>query len=87
MAACLCQALDDYTAIVVRHPSLAITEYARLSRALMLFQNGRAGDAVLQLDDLRVSMIGCASPTSSTKCPTLAECHAATMKSNTSGLM
>ncbi len=55
----LCQALDDYTTIVRRHPGLAITEYARLSRALMLFQNGRADDAVLQLDDLRVSLVGC----------------------------
>ena len=57
----LWQALDDYTTIVRRHPGLAITEYARLSRALMLFQNGRADDAVLQLDDLRVSMVGCVS--------------------------
>ena len=37
-----------------------MTEYARLSRALMLFQTGRPADAVLQLDDLRVSMLGCA---------------------------
>ena len=54
------QALDDYTSIVERHPGLAVTEYARLSRALMLFQTGRPADAVLQLDDLRVSMLGCA---------------------------
>ncbi len=55
----VCQALEDYTSIVQRHPGLAVTEYARLSRALMLFQTGRPADAVLQLDDLRVSMLGC----------------------------
>ena len=54
------QALEDYSSIVQQHPGLAVTEYARLSRALMLFQTGRAADAVLQLDDLRVSMLGCA---------------------------
>ncbi len=54
------QALEDYTSIVQRHASLAVTEYARLSRALMLFQTERPADAILQLDDLRVSMLGCA---------------------------
>jgi len=52
------QALECYTAIVKRHPALAITEYARLGRALMLFQTGERKQAILQLDDLLVSFVG-----------------------------
>lgn len=34
------QALQLYSSIVDQYPDLAITDYARLDRALMLFQNG-----------------------------------------------
>ena len=53
------QALECYTAIVRRHPGLAVTEYARLGRALMLFQTGQGEQAILQLDDLVVTFVGC----------------------------
>ena len=54
------QALECYTAIVRQHPGLAITEYARVGRALMLFQTGQRQQAILQLDDLVVTFVGCA---------------------------
>lgn len=54
--------MECYTAIVRRHPGLAITEYARLGRALMLFQTGQRQQAILQLDDLLVTFVGYAAP-------------------------
>jgi hypothetical protein len=55
---CASQALSCYSAIVRKYPDLAITEYARLNRALMLYQTGRVSQAILELDDEEVSLRG-----------------------------
>ena len=62
---CCLQALQDYTTITKRFPDLAISNYARLGRAFMLYQTGNASEAILELEDLEVSLRG------------LAEVHAA----------
>ncbi|KAI7841317.1 hypothetical protein COHA_004936 [Chlorella ohadii] len=51
-------ALERYTSVVQQFPDFATTEYARLSRALMLYQLGKVSDAILQLQDLEVSLRG-----------------------------
>mmetsp|Transcript_15901 Transcript_15901/g.49980 ORF Transcript_15901/g.49980 Transcript_15901/m.49980 type:complete len:144 (-) Transcript_15901:122-553(-) len=51
-------ALDAYTEIVKRYPDLAITEYARLGRALLLFEVGERGEGLLELQDERVVLQG-----------------------------
>lgn len=43
------EALQQYDAVVRTFPDFATTEYARLARALMLYQTGRISDAILQL--------------------------------------
>ena len=50
-------ALQQYDAVVQQFPDFATTEYARLARALMLYQLGRVSDAILQL---QVCECGCA---------------------------
>lgn len=45
----LLQALQDYTSITRRFGDLAITNYARLGRAFMLYQTGNASEAILEL--------------------------------------
>eukprot|EP00873_Tetraselmis_striata_P043508 jgi/Tetstr1/463772/TSEL_008588.t1 len=54
------QALQLYSSIVDQYPDLAITDYARLDRALMLFQNGNRSRAILELEDLEFSFKGSA---------------------------
>ena len=44
------QALQAYTQITRTYPDLAITQYARISHALMLYQSGRTVDAVLEME-------------------------------------
>ena len=44
------QALENYTEITRKYPDLAITQYARIQRALMLWQVGQQSEAVLQLE-------------------------------------
>ncbi len=39
-------------------PDFATTEYARLSRAEMLYQQNFVSDAILQLEDLEVALRG-----------------------------
>lgn len=59
------QALEVYTRIVKQFPGLAITNYARIERALMLYQVGNVSESILELQDLEASLRG------------LAEVHAA----------
>jgi tetratricopeptide (TPR) repeat protein len=51
-------ALAAFDSVVRQFPDFATTEYARLSRALMLYQEGRVSDAILQLEDLEVALRG-----------------------------
>lgn len=51
-------ALSCYSRIVSDYPDLAISEYARLRQALMLYQVGRVSDAILVLDDEEVALRG-----------------------------
>lgn len=53
-----CQALSCYAKIVSSYPDLAISEYARLRKALMLYQVGKISDAILVLDDEEVALRG-----------------------------
>lgn len=52
------QALESYTEIIDQFPDLAITEYARLHRALLLYEIGDVGNSLLELDDLEVNLRG-----------------------------
>ena len=52
------QALADYTQIVDTYPDLAITEYARVDRALLLYQTGHQLEAILELEGQESSMRG-----------------------------
>lgn len=52
------EALQQYNTIVRDYPDFATTEYARLARGLMLYQVGRTSDAILQLEDLEVTLRG-----------------------------
>ncbi len=52
------QALDMYTQGVRQYPDLALSEYARLGRALLLYQQGYASQALLELEDSEVAMKG-----------------------------
>lgn len=52
------EALACYEEIISSFPELAITEYARISRGLNLFQLGRKSDAILQMDELTVTLRG-----------------------------
>ena len=44
------QALKKYTTITKQFPDLAIAEYAKIKRALMLYQSGKTVDAVLEME-------------------------------------
>lgn len=52
------EALRQYDAVVQQFPEFATTEYARLARGLMLYQLGRTSDAILQLEDVEVTLRG-----------------------------
>lgn len=52
------QALSCYDEIVHRFPDLAITEYARIHRAIFLYQTGNASRAILELEDEEVNLRG-----------------------------
>lgn len=54
----LLQALASYTTIVRQYPDLAITNYAKIGRALLLYQTGSKSQAILELEDLEVSLRG-----------------------------
>lgn len=43
-----------------KYPDFAITDYARLDRALLLFQNGNRSRAILELEDLEFTEKGSA---------------------------
>ena len=58
-------AFETYDAIVREHGDLALSEYARLGRACMLFELGQDRSAVVELEDEVVNNVG------------LAEAHAA----------
>ncbi|KAK9860384.1 hypothetical protein WJX84_003486 [Apatococcus fuscideae] len=51
-------ALGCYNEIVQRFPDLAITEYARIHRAIFLYQTGNASRAILELEDEEVNLRG-----------------------------
>jgi len=52
------QAVAYYDEIIDRFPELAITQYARIARGLALFQLGDKREAILQLDELAVTLRG-----------------------------
>lgn len=51
-------ALAAYTQGVRQYPDLALSEYARLGRAMLLYQLGDTSQALLELEDCEVSMKG-----------------------------
>ncbi|GIL65688.1 hypothetical protein Vafri_19239 [Volvox africanus] len=53
-------ALELYGRLVSEHPDLALAEYGRIGRAMMLYQVGRTSDSILALEDEEVSMRGAA---------------------------
>ena len=54
------QALELTTCIVDDFPDLAITNYARIRRALLLHQTGQTREAILELEGLESSLRGSA---------------------------
>lgn len=54
------QALQNYTTITQDYGDLALAEYARIGRALCLYQVGRVSDALLLLEDVEVVLRGAA---------------------------
>jgi len=52
------QALQKYTTIVKEYSDLALAERARIKRALMLYETGSAGQALLELEDEEVALRG-----------------------------
>lgn len=54
------QALQLYDNIVRQYSDLALSEYARMGRALLLYQVGRVSDALIELEDASVVMHGSA---------------------------
>ena len=55
--ACM-QALQHYTEITTRFPSLAITERARIKRALLRYETGAVQQAIAELEDEEVALRG-----------------------------
>ncbi|GLI60309.1 hypothetical protein VaNZ11_002425, partial [Volvox africanus] len=53
-------ALELYDRLVSEHPDLALAEYGRIGRAMMLYQVGRTSDSILALEDEEVAMRGAA---------------------------
>ena len=57
--ACACaQALADYTSITRGYPGLALTERARVKRALLLYETGQVQQAIVELDDEEMVLRG-----------------------------
>ena len=52
------QALQRYTTITREHSDLALAERARVKRALMLYETGSVGQALLELEDEEVALRG-----------------------------
>ena len=52
------QALQHYTEITRRFPGLAITERARVKRALLLYEVGQVQQALAELDDEEIALRG-----------------------------
>ncbi|GAX78684.1 hypothetical protein CEUSTIGMA_g6122.t1 [Chlamydomonas eustigma] len=53
-------ALLLYNYIATKFPDLALSAYARVGRALMLYQTGNTSDAILALEDEAVPLVGSA---------------------------
>ncbi|GMH35988.1 hypothetical protein BSKO_03856 [Bryopsis sp. KO-2023] len=51
-------AVSLYSTIIREFPDLAVTEYARVNRALMLYQTDQTSRAILELDDEEVVLRG-----------------------------
>jgi hypothetical protein len=54
------QALNDYSYILATHSDLALSEYARTGRALVLYELGQPSDALLALQDQATQLVGSA---------------------------
>ncbi|KXZ55421.1 hypothetical protein GPECTOR_3g72 [Gonium pectorale] len=54
------QALELYNRLVSEHADLALAEYGRIGRAMMLYQVGRTSDSILALEDEEVALRGSA---------------------------
>lgn len=52
------QALQTYTIITRNYPDLAVVQYARIKRALMLYQLGKTVDAVLEMEGESSDLLG-----------------------------
>ena len=52
------QALADYTSITQGYPGLALTERARVKRALLLYETGQVQQAIVELDDEEIVLRG-----------------------------
>ena len=52
------QALQRYTTITREYSDLALAERARVKRALMLYETGSVGQALLELEDEEVALRG-----------------------------
>lgn len=62
------QAVDNYTKIVKQFPGLALTERARIRRAVLLYETGQVEQAIIELDDEEVALRGNAE-VASPSCP------------------
>ncbi len=52
------QAVDQYSSIVSKFPGLALSERARIRRAVLLYETGEVQQAILELDDEEVALRG-----------------------------
>lgn len=52
------QALKTYTKIIQDYPGLALTERARIRRAILLYETGQVSEAILELEDEEVALRG-----------------------------
>jgi len=52
------QALDAYTAIVKDFPGLALSERARIRRAILLYETDQVQQAITELEDEEVALRG-----------------------------
>lgn len=67
MQLCL-QALDSYTSLVDKYGDLALASYARIGRALLLYQTGQRQESVLELQGLASSLRGYAEASRQVNC-------------------
>ena len=67
------QALDKYSQIMAQFPELAITQYARLGHALLLYQTGSTSQAILELESLEAELRGLAEVHAALACIIYAE--------------